>query len=261
MAVAVGVAVWLAVTLATSSAPAPPGLNPAWRPAFVGAFSGSRLDRSVWATCYPWMDSPSGCTNFGNTEYEWYLPGQVRVSGGVLQLRAQREPARGQTVQGTPKEYSCRSGMVTSYPGFRFTYGYVQVVARIPYGDGLWPALWMVPASQDWPPEIDIFEHWSSDSRVRVSLHPAGAVNDFSYYSWPATANLSVGWHTYGLSWTAARLTWYIDGKAVMSLAKDIPDQPMYLIANLAQSSAPQSGRACSGVMLIRSVEVWRPGG
>jgi hypothetical protein len=44
-----------------------------------------------------------------------------------------------------------------------------------------------------------------------------------------------------------------------MSLTKRIPDQPMYLIANLAQSSAPQSGSGCSGTMLIRSVEVWSP--
>ena len=119
----------------------PPGLNPAWRPAFTADFSGSRLNTSVWATCYPWMDTPSGCTNFGNTEYEWYLPGQDQVSGGVLHLVAQRTPTPGMTADGTPKAYSCRSGMVTTYPGFRFQYGYVQVVAQIPNGPGLWPAL------------------------------------------------------------------------------------------------------------------------
>jgi beta-glucanase (GH16 family) len=258
IAVTAGIVLWSAFMFVPSS-PAPPGLNPAWRPAFVADFSGSRLNTSVWATCYPWQDVPAGCTNFGNTEYEWYLPAQTGVSGGILQLKAQRVPTPGQTVHGAPKQYSCRSGMVTTYPGFRFQYGYVQVVARIPYGPGLWPALWMAAANQNWPPEIDIFEHYSSDSRVRVALHPSGAKDNFSYYAWPATGDLSAGWHTYGLSWTAAKLTWYIDGKAVMSVNKDVPDQPMYLIANLAQSSPPGPGSGCSGTMLIQSVEVWRP--
>jgi beta-glucanase (GH16 family) len=257
VAAAAGIVLWSAFMFVPS--PPPPGLNPAWHPAFVADFSGSQINTKVWATCYPWMDTSAGCTNFGNTEYEWYLPGQDRLSGGVLQLQAERVPTQGQTVHGAPEGYSCRSGMVTTYPGFRFQYGYIQVVARIPYGPGLWPALWMVAANQNWPPEIDIFEHYSSESRVRVALHPAGAVDNFSYSSWPATADLSAGWHTYGLSWTADRLTWYIDGKAVMSLTKGVPHQQMYLIANLAQSSAPQSGSGCSGTMLIRSVEVWRP--
>jgi len=238
----------------------PPGMNPAWRRAFTGDFSGSHLSTSLWATCYPWQDQSSGCTNFGNREYEWYLPSQVRLSGGALQLVAQRVSTQGQTVDGAAKKYACRSGMVTTYPGFRFEYGYVQVVARIPNGPGLWPALWLAAANLKWPPEIDILEHWSSKPLVRVSLHPSGAADNFSYFSRPETANLAVGWHTFGLSWTAASLTWFIDGRAVMSLTKDVPHQSMYLIANLAQSSPPQSaGNQCSGTMLIRSVNVWRP--
>jgi beta-glucanase (GH16 family) len=245
---------------APSPSATPAGPEPAWRPAFAADFSGSRLDTSVWATCYPWQDVPAGCTNFGNSEYEWYLPGQDQVSGGVLHLVAQHIPTPGMTADGTPKAFSCRSGMVTTYPGFRFQYGYIQVVAQIPNGPGLWPALWLAAADQKWPPEIDMLEHWSSDAWSRVSLHPSGATDNFSYFAKPVTSDLSVGWHTFGLSWTASKLIWFIDGKAVLSLTKDVPQQPMYLIANLAQSSVPRPGGAqCSGTMLIRSVEVWRP--
>jgi len=237
----------------------PAGLNPSWRLAFDASFRGSRLDTSVWATCYPWMNAPSGCTNFGNSEYEWYLPSQVRVSGGALQLVAQRMPTPGRTVHGTPKEYSCRSGMVTTYPGFRFEYGYVQVVAQIPDGTGLWPALWLAASNLVWPPEIDILEHWGASDRARVGMHPAGATQNFSFFAKPVTSDLSAGWHTFGLSWTAARLVWFIDGEAVMTLSYDIPHQSMYLIADLAEASPPQSGDSCSGTMLIRSVKVWQP--
>jgi beta-glucanase (GH16 family) len=214
----------------------------------------------VWATCYPWQDVPAGCTNYGNTEYEWYLPGQDQVSGGALHLVAQHVPTPGTTANGAPRQYSCRSGMVTTYPSFRFQYGYVQVVAQIPNGPGLWPALWLAAADQNWPPEIDILEHWDSDAWSRVSLHPVGAIHNFSYYAKPVTANLSVGWHTFGLSWTATRLNWFIDGREVFSDTAAVPRQPMYLIANLAQASPLRpGGPGCSGTMLIRSVEVWRP--
>ena len=168
-----------------TAAPAPPGLPAAWRPAFVADFSGSELRTSVWSTCYPWQEQPSGCTNFGNPEYEWYLPSQVRQSGGILHLVAQHVPTQGQTADGGAKQYSCRSGMVTTYPGFRFEYGYVQVVVRLPDGPGLWPAFWLLASDLKWPPEIDIFEHWSNIDYVRVGLHPPGATDNFSYSAKP----------------------------------------------------------------------------
>jgi beta-glucanase (GH16 family) len=235
-------------------------VDPAWRSVFQSDFSGSQLDTSVWGTCYPWMNSGSGCTNFGNTEYEWYLPSQDRVSGGVLQLVAQRVATQGQDKQGAAMEYSCRSGIVTTSPSFSFEYGYVQIVARIPGGTGLWPALWLLPSNQSWPPEIDMLEHWGASSTPpRLSLFPTGHAHEFSFSTNPATADLSVGWHTFGLSWTAGNLTWFIDGKKVMSLSKDIPHQRMYLIANLAESLPTQSDSGCSGTMLVRSVGVWQP--
>jgi beta-glucanase (GH16 family) len=237
----------------------PPALNATWCPAFVGNFSGTRLNTSVWSTCYPWAAASSGCTNFGNHEYEWYVPSQAQVSGGVLNLVAQRAPTSGETARGTPKEYSCRSGMVTTYPSFRFTYGYVQIVARIPNGTGLWPALWLAAADLKWPPEIDMLEHWGTAANARVGLHPSGAIHNFSYAVKPVTANLSAGWHTFALSWTASSLRWFIDGKEMLFLDKSIPQQPMYLIANLADYSAPKSDSGCSGTLAIKSVEVWQP--
>lgn len=227
-----------------------------WRLAFDGRFSGPRLDTSVWSTCYPWAGTGSGCTNFGNTEYEWYRPSQDQVSGGVLRLIAQRVPTQGETANGSPKEYGCRSGMVTTYPGFRFTYGYVQVVARIPSGTGLWPALWLAAASLKWPPEIDILEHWGPPhERTGTYFHPLGAPEVERH---PATANLSVGWHTFSVNWTPTSVTWFIDGHAVFSVDQHIPHQPMYFIANVADYSLPRNGGGCSGTMLIQSVKVWR---
>jgi beta-glucanase (GH16 family) len=223
---------------------------------FASDFSGSRLNTKIWGTCYPWGHGWAGCHNFGNKEYQWYLPSQVRVSGGVLHLIAQRIPTLGQNVHTGPKRYPCRSGMVTTYPGFRFKYGYVQMVAQIPDEPGLWPALWLAAADLRWPPEMDLIEHYGlPDTRTSVAFHPVGAD--------PVTKHLHIGnlngrWHTFGLSWTPSRLVWFIDGRAVLNINQHIPHQPMYLIANLADYQLPVADQGCEGTMLIRSIKVWQ---
>jgi hypothetical protein len=129
-------------------------IQPTGKPEFTATFTGSRLKKSVWATCYPAMDLPTGCTYFGSSEYQWYLPSQDRVSGGVLRLTAQRAPTAGKARNGRRHEYACRSGMVTTYPSFRFTFGYVQVSAKILPRPGLRPALWLAAANGASQPKI-----------------------------------------------------------------------------------------------------------
>jgi beta-glucanase (GH16 family) len=228
-------------------------LPSSWKLEFNSNFTGNELDKSIWGTCYPW--APNGCTNFGNdNEKEWYQASQVQMKNGILHLIAQRAPTSGYNERGAQKEYACRSGMVTTDPGFHFMYGYVQVIARIPYGAGLWAALWLAAANRKWPPEIDILEHWASDADAKVYVHPkvgtwhGGAVN---------TPDISKGWHTFTLYWTKSRLAWDIDGRQVLTTTKGIPQQSMYLIANVADTNSRPG--TCSGTMLIKSVKVWQP--
>ena len=147
-------------------------------PEFEATFTGDRLNTTVWGS-YPW-ESQAGCMNFGNVkaEDEWYMPSQDLESGAVLRLVASRRPTEGKSSTGAPKEYDCRSGMITTYPSFRFEYGYIQVVARIPSGAGLWPALWLAAADLKWPPEVDLLEAWGGPTpSAGVFFHnstPAG---------------------------------------------------------------------------------------
>jgi beta-glucanase (GH16 family) len=228
-----------------------------WKLTFDSDFSSSTLDTNVWATCY-WFASPgAGCTNTGNSgeEKEWYQPSQVQVKGGVLNLIAQHEPTEGSSAKGKPQEYSCRSGMVTTAPGFNFKYGYVQMVARLPYNNGLWPAFWLAASNKKWPPEVDIFEHWNSQASTGAYLHPLSAVRQGGRVQ--AVANFSKGWHTFTLSWTKNKLIWYIDGYQVFSTTTGIPQQAMYIIANVADTST--AATSCSGTMLVKSIKVWQP--
>jgi beta-glucanase (GH16 family) len=226
-----------------------------WKLTFDSAFSGSQLDSSVWGTCYPW--AAGGCTNYGNTndqDREWYQASQDQVSGGILHLVAQREPTLGVSQNGAPKEYACRSGIVTTYPSLRFEYGYVQITAKIPFDKGLWPAFWLAAANLRWPPEIDILEHWWTAPYGKVYLHPTAGPRQGGAVNLP---DLAAGWHTFSIEWTKSRLTWYYDGSQILTTTTGVPQQAMYLIANLADDNT--SPGTCSGSLLIKSVKVWQP--
>jgi beta-glucanase (GH16 family) len=99
-----------------------------WKLAFDPSFSGTQLDTSTWATCYDWATNPSvGGDDNPTDEKEWYVPSQVNVSGGDLNLVATQESTQGLSTSGAPKTFTCRSGMVTSKPAFNFTYGLANV--------------------------------------------------------------------------------------------------------------------------------------
>ena len=223
--------------------------------AFTAGFTGSSLDASVWDTCYEWYVAASGCTSYDTGETEWYLPAQDQVSGGALHLVATETPTQGTDANGAPKTYPYTSGMVTTFSSFNFTYGYVQVVARIPGGTGTWPALWLLPQNGSWPPEIDIMENYGTPNLMEATLH-WGATDQVAYRDVTSPSNLSSGWHTYGLLWQPGSLTWYLDGQVVYTfMGSEVPSQPMYFLANLAINgpAAPSSS------FDIQSVQIYQP--
>jgi beta-glucanase (GH16 family) len=229
---------------------------PNWKLAFSTDFPGTTLNKSTWAECYPWTPKPPGCTNFGNAdEREWYLPSQVHVENGALALVAQRTPTEGSDPNGNPKSYTCRSGMVTTYPSVHFKYGFVQVVARLPFGKGLWPAIWLIPSDGSWPPEIDIVEHWDTRLTASATLH-TGKQNaqQRGTIDFP---DADEGWHTYTLYWTQSRISVYYDRQLALTTTSSIPQQAMYLLLDLADEN--NSPGSCSGTMYVKSVNIWEP--
>jgi beta-glucanase (GH16 family) len=250
------------VSFARPSASSASALPPSWKLVFNSNFAGTAVKGTVnpktWTTCYPWESASAGCTNYGNKseEKEWYLPSQVKVAkGGILELTSKREATKGLTTAGKPETYGCRSGMVTTYKGFKFKYGFVQVTARLAFGTGLWSAFWLAAANKVWPPEIDILEHWYTAEYSKAYLHPVGGPRQGGTPF--ATKAANTGWHTYRLYWTKTSLKWYYDNTQVFSTTKNVPQQPMYLIANLADTSS--AAGACSGTLYIKSVKIWQP--
>jgi beta-glucanase (GH16 family) len=219
--------------LLVSCRPAPPRPSSSlpdpshWKLVFSDEFSGDKLDTTKWNTCYPWVEE-GGCTNSGNHELEWYQPDDVIVENGLLRLRAQDRTAK----EGFP--YT--SGMVTTHQKFSFQYGYVEACFRVPAGQGLWPALWLLPEDEHWPPEIDIHEVLGNQpTTIHTTLHyTTDGKNHFSSgTSWKGP-DFSADFHTIGLLWEPHLIAWTIDGVERYAVTEDIPQEPFYLLANLA---------------------------
>ncbi len=233
---------------ATSSGP-PNGA----RLIFSDHFPGSTLD-SKWITCYPWA-KPGGCTNPATGELEWYDPEGVSVSDGALHLTARR-----QAVTEDGHQYAFTSGMVATAGTFQFTYGYVQFRAHLPSGAGLWPALWLLPSSESWPPEIDVLEvQGAAPSVAALTYHPIHGRQEQRQVD---TTNLSQGWHVFAIDWQPGSIVWYVDGRAAFEVTGDVPSQPMYLVMDLAVSGSqpPNTSTNFPASLQINDVRVWQPG-
>jgi len=249
--------------LASCSASTPPGVKlpdaPGWKLVFSDEFSGTELDPTQWNTCYPWTEADGGCTNAGNNELEWYQPEAVSVSGGSLHLKAEKRSVR----DGFP--YT--SGMVTSHEKFAFQYGYVETRLKVPAGQGIWPAVWLLPEAVKWPPEIDILEVLGhKPHEVHTTIHYTTDGKDHlsqgSSYSGP---DFSADFHTFGLLWEPDIVIWYVDGVerfAVEREGPNIPQEPFYLLANLAVGGnwpgAPDETTVFPSEMLIDYIRVYR---
>ncbi len=238
-------------TTATTSPPSttaargdgPDGPAGTWRLVFSDRFTGNALDKADWSTCYYW-----GCTNRGNHELEWYQASQVTQHDGAVSLTVIPKRSHG-------KKYA--SGLLSSYGKFSFRYGYAQIVAKLPRGQGLWSAFWTEPESRVWPPEIDIMENLAQSDGVSLFLHYNAADNYDSSKVYLPTA--STAFHTYGVDWEPGSVTWYVDGFLWAHFRVSIT-QPEYLIADLAVNGnlPPNSAVRFPESLVIRSIEVWQ---
>jgi beta-glucanase (GH16 family) len=202
-------------------------------------FDGNAIDTSTWNTCHWWHDN--GCTISSNRELEWYLPQQATVSDGALHLTADHSSI----FASDGRHYSFTSGMVTTGPPaytepskLAFTYGKVEVRFRLPDGRGLWPAIWMLPASEESEPEIDLLEVLGHEpGRLLMRLHTKETESESigKNYALPKGYSLADAWHTIALDWSPGKLVFFLDGREVWTLESEhVPDEPMYLVMNLA---------------------------
>jgi beta-glucanase (GH16 family) len=112
-------------------------------------------------------------------------------------------------------------------------FGRFEARLKLPYGQGIWPAFWLLPASGAWPPEIDVIEaHGDKPNITFHTLHSEHETQGAHKVKAPADDGQ---FHTYGVLWQPDRIEWYVDDQLTASepTPKDM-HQPMFVIANLA---------------------------
>jgi Ca2+-binding RTX toxin-like protein len=149
-------------------------------------------------------------------------------SNGILTITANPTPTADLT---DLNNYQYVSGMITTAKSFSQLYGYFDIRAELPSGNGLWPTFWLLPANGEIPEEIDIMEQ-VGDNLVYQGTHNSAGVSTTNQQYFP---NLTTGYHDFGLLWTAESLTWTYDGTAIYSMPTPLGlNTPMYMLLTFA---------------------------
>ncbi len=207
-------------------------------------FDGGALDPEVWF--FETGDgSEYGIPGWGNNEQQFYLPDSAQLENGLLTITAREEQV---------ETFRFTSARINTRDRFAFQYGRIEARMRLPGGQGLWPAFWLLP--QDSPygtwaasGEIDIMEAinlgGSGGNTVYGTIHFGGEspANLSSGQSTLVATDATADFHTYAIEWDAAEIRWYVDDVLYhmennwSSTAGAFPapfDQPFHILFNVA---------------------------
>lgn len=179
-----------------------------------------------------------------NQEAQYYTAGRsenARVEGGCLVIESRKEDYAGATYT---------SASINTLGQREFSYGRIEVRAKIPTGVGSWPAIWMMGtdiAQSGWPEcgEVDIMENVGYEpDTIYATVHSPGSVHDPGRVDKGGQITVPTpyaGFHVYALEWRPDCLDFFVDGHRYFSYAKDsrYPDywrfgKPFYLLLNTA---------------------------
>ncbi|WP_428228805.1 family 16 glycosylhydrolase [Flavobacterium sp.] len=181
-------------------------------------------------------DLGRGDSGWGNNEEQNYTNSatNVIVQGGNLKITAKKEASGG-------ANYS--SARLKTDGKFKFTYGKIEIKAKLPTGVGTWPAIWMLGsnyATKPWPAcgEIDIMEHVGKNQNVILStLHYPGHSGGNGNTGSKTIPNVSTEFHVYKAVWSPASVTTFVDDVQIHSVPNDgtLPfNSDFFLILNVA---------------------------
>ncbi len=225
-------------------------------------FESSNLDAEKW-TAIIGDGCPQLC-GFGNQELQYYtdLDQNLKIVDGKLVITAVKDSINNSA-------YSSAK-LVTKGKG-EWTYGRVEVSARLPQGTGTWPAIWMLPTENKyggWPRsgEIDIMEHVGYNQGMIY-----GTVHTQSFNHMLGTqrgdsmvvADASEIFHEYAIEWREDKIEWFIDGEQYHTFnntgesSDDWPfDHPFHIILNLAVGGSWGGSRGIDDSIWPQTMEV-----
>lgn len=190
-----------------------PGYTLVWN----DEFDGNALNLNVWN-----QEIGNGASGWGNNELEYYTNSTKNtfVSNGNLIIEARKENIGG---------FNYSSGRMTTQGKKTFTFGRIDIRAKLPVGKGIWPALWMLGSNittVGWPEcgEIDIMELVGTNpSRTHGTAHwktqNGSPINKGGSYNLPS-GNFSQQFHVFSIVWEQDIIKWYVDDQLFFTLYK-----------------------------------------
>lgn len=207
-------------------------------------FNAAKLDPRSWY--FESGDgSQYGIPGWGNNELQWYLPDSAELRDGSLVITARRQALRG-------KDYT--SARINTRDRFAFRHGRIEARIRLPAGQGLWPAFWLLPQDA-------VYGGWAASGEIDiVEARNLGGTGGNTIYGglvygapWPnqvgsgenylVSANVTTEFHVYSLEWDRGEIRWYVDGtlfavrNSWSTTGGPFPapfDRPFYIILNVA---------------------------
>ncbi len=205
-----------------------------WSDEFDGA-NGTAIDGSKWKS------ETGNNSGWGNAELEYYTDSvnNCYQDNGNLIIKAIKEKKEG---------FDYTSARIVTQENFDFKYGKIEMKAKLPQGNGIWPAFWMLGSNFDtegWPKcgEVDIMEHIGKMSqKIHGTLHATGYSGSYGITgSIKSKSSLYDSYHTYSLEWNEEGFKWYFDGKKYHEVyKKNIKsgiwpfDSEFFILLNLA---------------------------
>jgi beta-glucanase (GH16 family) len=245
-----------------------------WTIVWSDEFNGpnrSAVDPTKWVV-------ETGADRWGNNELEYYTgrTENSRVENGNLVIEARAEKYK--ETDGVAKDYT--SARIKTLGRFSHTYGRFEARLKMPAGQGMWPAFWMMGDDIDrvgWPTcgEIDVMENIGKEPSVNHgSIHGPGYTGDVgieAHYTLPDGKKFSDDFHTYAIEWEPDVIRFYVDDVLCATQTKAslqtgqrwVFDHSFFLLLNVAVGGdwpgSPDASTKFPQTMLVDYVRVYGP--
>ncbi len=207
---------------------------PGWTLVWQDEFEGTEIDRSKWTF-------DVGGHGWGNNELQAYTerPENARIENGMLVIEARQE-------EFVRRDYT--SARLKTQGLHAWTYGRIEARMKLPYGNGIWPAFWMLGADiqqNPWPAsgEIDIMEYIGRDTnKIYGTVHGPGysGSGGVGHFTSLPEGTLNNDFHVFAIEWEENEIRWYVDEEQFFKITPEsvpgewVYDHPFFLILNLA---------------------------
>ncbi len=186
----------------------------------------------------------NGDNGWGNGESQYYTdrPENVIVENGLLKIITKKEDFSG---------FGYTSARMLTANKFDFTYGRIDVRAKLPAGGGVWPAIWLLGAnigSVGWPAcgEIDIMEYTgNTPGRIQSALHTTSSSGNTVNHKGISIQNETTEFHLYSMIWTADSIVFMLDEQEYYTYNPEIKNdatwpyyRDQFIILNVAMGGA-----------------------